>query len=523
MPGGAGPTFHTCDEQRKLSKDLIKNPKLVDNISNTIKKVVAKGKKNDDDTNFRLYVPGFAQFFDTTTDECDDVTFARSANPKDDGKEHTRMTQAIRQEFNDMSIGLNKAIAAAVERNKEYVKFIPIDPHMKGHRFCEPGVQEPDQKNKNLWLWHYPYNEPDKDAEVDGPLLRAYEKVMSDVDVKTKYPTFASFQNEVFANIEGNGTTTGWQDFFWRGMGKRIKVFHPQIVLHEKIRDLVLDQYTNDMGGLSQPTKAPPAPVKVPEKNACHGISGDTWVMDYSVAIKNAEEFCKQDSKEVTYNQGSVNELKMSIKAPKNQDKGPKDAPACQNRFKDAVINGCDGTDPLNNPHNYKFGSTFTASDGWEYIMTPLSKQINEVSCDVAYKFLWDGFEIRGKNLPDAKFGAEGEGLRKELDGCGKVTHYNFERTPDDVKFQWYASGRLPIGTKACVGRALESAGGSGKGSCHGAGKRNVEEREIGIEDWPGYGGDGKHVFGSATKRDVGIEDWPGYGDDSKHVFASSG
>ena len=42
--------------------------------------------------------------------------------------------------------------------------------------------------------------------------------------------------------------------------------------------------------------------------------------------------------------------------------------------------------------------------------------------------------------------------------------------TPDDPTYQWYASGHLPIGTKACVGRAVVSAGGANDGNCHGAG-----------------------------------------------------
>jgi hypothetical protein len=52
------------------------------------------------------------------------------------------------------------------------------------------------------------------------------------------------------------------------------------------------------------------------------------------------------------------------------------------------------------------------------------------------------------------------------------ITKWQFERTPNDCCFQWYASGQLPIGTKGCVGRPLVSAGGSGDGNCHGAGKR---------------------------------------------------
>lgn len=77
---------------------------------------------------------------------------------------------------------------------------------------------------------------------------------------------------------------------------------------------------------------------------------------------------------------------------------------------------------------------------------------------------------MRGKNFPDAKLGANGEGLKEEIAGCGAITDWGFEWTPDDVKYQWYASGNLPIGTKSCMGKAVQSAGGTSDGNCHGAG-----------------------------------------------------
>lgn len=235
-----------------------------------------------------------------------------------------------------------------------------------------------------------------------------------------------------------------------------------------------------------------PSPAK--DKNACHGISGDYWVMSRDVALDNVEDFCSQSDKAKTYNTDSVNELELSVRNLNDNSKNPKDSPDCVGRFRGAVLDGCDGADYLNNPHNYKFGSTLTTADGWEYEMTPLSKQVNEVNCDVSYKFLFDHFEVRGKNFPDAKLGAEGGGLHEELKGCGALTKWSFERTPDDCCFQWYVSGTLPVGTRACVGRAVVSAGGSDDGNCHGSGKRDGNSSSS-IDSWPGYGDDGKHVF----------------------------
>ncbi|KAI1128653.1 hypothetical protein F5Y10DRAFT_291932 [Nemania abortiva] len=469
--------------------DLLISSDLADNIDRTIQKVVEKGRRGTIGDNFKLYVTGFPQFFNAETEGCNEVTFARTANPDDDGEEHTKLTMELRKEFNDMSVQLNKAIENAVSRNSNRgVSWVPIDGEMEGHRFCEEGVSEPDQHNDNLWLFHYPYNEPHDDA-IDGPLQKAFDQVTAGVNINTEFKTYNDFQNALLDALELDvGTTSGVWDPLWSSIGGRVKVFHPQVSLHEKIRDLVLDRYVSDLVTLNPSFE---------EKNVCHGVSGDYWVMSRDIAVENAELFCNQSSKDVQYNADSVNELELSVKSLVDDSKGPLDVPDCLNRFRGVVIDGCDGGDPINNPHNYKFGSTFTSKDGWEYKMTPLSKQVNEVSCDVSYKFFFDSFEIRGKNLPSAKFGANGEGLKKQLSGCGSITKWKFEQTPDDVKFQWYASGQLPIGTKSCVGSALVNAGGSDSGNCHGAGKRGGIDRRrpIGIEDWPGYGDEGKHVF----------------------------
>ena len=279
---------------------------------------------------------------------------------------------------------------------------------------------------------------------------------------------------------------------------------------------------TSDDPTESTKSEAPPAPLAA-DVNLCHGVSGDYWVMSRDVAVGNVEEFCSQSEHTKRYNEGSVNELELSVKKLDDDEKGPQDSPDCVGRFTRAVIDGCDSDDKISNPHNYKFGSTLTTGDGWSYTMTPWSKQVNEVNCDVAYKFWYDGFEVRGKNWPDAKFGANGEGLHDELSGCGKVTKWHFQWTPDDCCFQWYAWGQLPIGTKSCVGRAVEYAGGSSQGHCHGSGRRGIA-RSDSIDGWPGYGDESRHVFGQTkhTERDS-IDSWPGYGDESRHVFSNDG
>ena len=92
-------------------------------------------------------------------------------------------------------------------------------------------------------------------------------------------------------------------------------------------------------------------------------------------------------------------------------------------------------------------------------------------TCGDWYKFFFDHFEIYGKNFDATKFGADGAGLKSQIQGCGDLTEWSFEpRTNDPNGYQWYAKGNLPIGTKGCVGRAVVSAGGASADGCTGAG-----------------------------------------------------
>jgi hypothetical protein len=240
-------------------------------------------------------------------------------------------------------------------------------------------------------------------------------------------------------------------------------------------------------------TRATPLPVDersiAQDENTCYGIRGDYWVMSRDMAVDNVHQFCAQNASVMRYNQDTVNELELEVKNwnSESNKQSPNEAPDCIDRFKNAVIDGCDGNDMLNNPYNYKFGAILRTTDGWQYKMTPWSKQINDVKCDASYKTGHNYIEIRGKNFPSAQMGANGEGLRDKLSECTPMWNFHFEQTPDNSKFQWYASCNVDFFLKKCVGGAIQSAGGSSNGGC----KRDAS----GIDDWPGYDDSYRHVF----------------------------
>ncbi|KAI1775061.1 hypothetical protein F4818DRAFT_441885 [Hypoxylon cercidicola] len=369
--------------------------------------------------------------------------------------QQTKMTREFRKAFNDMSVYLNKAIEDAVSKSNR-----------QGVKWIPIDGQTEGRR----------YYEPG-DNTVDKALQKAFDNVTAGVDTKTAFKTYSDLENAVFgaAESDGGSDTKDVRDSLFR----------------------TIAMYISD----SKNEKTPdPKPAPAKDRNACHGVSGYYWVMSRDTAVDNAKAFCQQTDKKVTYNSGSVSELGLSARKLDDDSKGPADAPGCLGRFQHAVIDGCGGDDAVNNPHSY-------------------NKQVNEVGRDVSYMFLFDLFEIRSENLPDAKVAADGRGLKKELSGCGAPMKWNFETTPTTSGFQWYASGHLPIGTKDCVGDALVTTGGSGERNCGGGGKR-VRRRPIGIEDRPGYGDEGRHAFKSpAAVRRVSIDAWPGHGDADKHVF----
>lgn len=94
---------------------------------------------------------------------------------------------------------------------------------------------------------------------------------------------------------------------------------------------------------------------------------------------------------------------------------------------------------------------------------TPLPKD----ECKVHYKFLWDSFNITGVDFDSNKFNG-GDGLKKQILGCGALSDWKFTFDVDDPVYIWQATGRLPIGVQGCVEQAITSSGGPTVDQCGG-------------------------------------------------------
>lgn len=165
-----------------------------------------------------------------------------------------------------MSRTLNLAIQQAVEMSAESnVKYIDIDSMLWGHRFCEPGIQEPDQNNPNLWFYHYPYNQDDE--EEKNPAISHLNAVMnkkaSSVEFDPAKTLWSDHIKAVWSTLDeedvGNaaalyvqkypsGNTSEKYDVWGDSLGWRGRVFHPQSIYHKSIYEAIINQYKSDTG-----------------------------------------------------------------------------------------------------------------------------------------------------------------------------------------------------------------------------------------------------------------------------------
>ncbi|KAL7787032.1 SGNH hydrolase-type esterase domain-containing protein [Trichoderma ceciliae] len=100
---------------------------------------------------FTITVTGYARFFNAETDECDDYSFGMWwRGPK--------LKRELRQRMNDMVVHVNDKIRRSVDAiNAAFaeprVLFVEYDDAFEGHRFCEPGVVEPDYARNETWFF----------------------------------------------------------------------------------------------------------------------------------------------------------------------------------------------------------------------------------------------------------------------------------------------------------------------------------------------------------------------------------
>ena len=207
----------------------------------------------------------------------------------------------------------------------------------------------------------------------------------------------------------------------------------------------------------------------------CNGLANDNYVTQATL-LTNIQDFCAQSAAQniaisgstftKDYNAGTLEHVTLTTTWPTGILNFQVFPDEC-NYYMSTITNGCDVPSPDNNPMNWKHGGSMKDNNGVNYIIVPKAMRApspNKVlgNCNSKYAFLFATFHVYGGGWANSDFGHASGGLYAQIRGCGLITKWKFkyfdEPHPDGT--EWHASGRLPIGTGSCLGRAVTSAGG---------------------------------------------------------------
>ena len=134
------------EAREKISNDT----QLYQNVT----KLIDATKPYLNSTHGLIYVTGYARFFGSEDNTCDNVTWAVWRNVER-SKQYLKLE--MRQALNDMVLSVNAVLRRAVEGAGPNVRFIDYDTRiatLQG-RYCELGVHEPDPNRRGLVFYEW--------------------------------------------------------------------------------------------------------------------------------------------------------------------------------------------------------------------------------------------------------------------------------------------------------------------------------------------------------------------------------
>jgi hypothetical protein len=177
---------------------------------------------------FRLYIIGYAEFFNEATPEsdwCNTETFGVWWHPKLSRDLRKAINSAIRK-VNEVTKGVIQDIGDT------RIHFVDPSPLFEGHRFCEPKHSFNDQWYNND-VWFYNLNPPDLDPPIDGKANMTLLKLQEAWTV-----------NEPRVSDESSLDTLSADTHSGPGDEQTLRAFHPKLGGHTAIKNAVVAQST---------------------------------------------------------------------------------------------------------------------------------------------------------------------------------------------------------------------------------------------------------------------------------------
>lgn len=142
----------TCDAALRRAADLVASPDFELRLQVALLELL-DNVQWERHPRFAVAVTGYARFFGAASPECDDLSLGVWwGGPK--------LSRALRTEMNSLVLAANSKLRSVVERVNERFAgarpkalFVDYDAGFGGHRFCEPGVGEPDYSRNDTWFF----------------------------------------------------------------------------------------------------------------------------------------------------------------------------------------------------------------------------------------------------------------------------------------------------------------------------------------------------------------------------------
>lgn len=280
-----------CEAVIKSGHDTINSQKFKDDLNGLIKAVVDKGRNTSVGKRFKVFVVGYAQFFNQETTQCNEISFKPSWNPLTAQK----LTVERRTAMNGLALALNKALAEAANRFKDQgVYWIDYDKDFDGHRFCDR--KEPAPNDPETYFFEY-YTKEDPEMKKAQRFFEKMPVYQASIKGGTGNGNAAFKTDEDFINALADAAKDDPEAKSI--LSDTVRTFHPTTRGHQKIRDVVI-KFLKDNGISGTAAKPTPLPPKTlpPTPLKCHGVSGDRWMLSSDQAESAAKLFCKQDVKD---------------------------------------------------------------------------------------------------------------------------------------------------------------------------------------------------------------------------------
>ena len=251
-----------CDTVIQKALGIATGPTLSGQLDDLMKAIIAKGQKTTAGQNFKVYIVGYARFFNQKTTQCNNVTFKPSWNPLPP----QYLTVERRTSMNSIAINLNKALAACADRFKSQgVSYISYDDEIEGHRFCDRDEPNPDDPATYFFAW--------KTSE-DPALQSLYEKLPADFSTTVagrSGKTFTDDNDYISTLREAAGDDLGALST----LSDSVRVMHPTSLGHQFISNIVLKGVQD---GLAAAPVSPPTPK--PNRCSLHLAQTANWAGD---------------------------------------------------------------------------------------------------------------------------------------------------------------------------------------------------------------------------------------------------